>query len=187
MYPSQKKGRGLDQGKPSTPLPLLKLGHITSQFHCPTINTLLKPKITPCYGQNELRQTWSWKPSKTFYAKNSSSAIRIKEKSAAKRLENWSSHFKILLGKYARLLDNIFLPSTKISDQLDWYYSWWQEKISLLLLNYMIKWSWTAWFFMLSHCSEQSKWFRRGKSTLNQILCLCRIIESYRAWVSELT
>ena len=56
---------------------------------------------------------------KDLSGKNSSSSIRIKGGSSKKRLENWSSHFKNLLGKSAGLPENVTLPSVPISDNLD--------------------------------------------------------------------
>ena len=61
----------------------------------------------------------AWKTIKELSGKNSNSAIQIKGESAKKRMKNWTSHFKNLLGKEAKLPDNLTLPSVKISDQLN--------------------------------------------------------------------
>ena len=61
----------------------------------------------------------AWKTIKDLAGKNSNSTIRIKGGSAEKRIENWSNHFKNLLGKKANLPDDQTLPSVKISDTLN--------------------------------------------------------------------
>ena len=61
----------------------------------------------------------AWKTIKELSGKNSNSAIQIKGGSAKKRMENWTSHFKNLLGKEARLPDNMTLPSVQISEPLN--------------------------------------------------------------------
>lgn len=59
-----------------------------------------------------------WENVKDLLGKNSNSSLRIKGESAKKRLKNWSNHFKNILGKDAKLPDNISLTSMKISDKL---------------------------------------------------------------------
>ena len=61
----------------------------------------------------------AWKTIKELSSKNPNSAIRIKGGSSKKRLENWSNHFKNLLGKEARLPENCTLPSVTISEPLN--------------------------------------------------------------------
>ena len=61
----------------------------------------------------------AWKTIKELSGKKSNSAIRIKGGSSKKRLENWSNHFKNLLGKEARLPENCTLPSVTISEPLN--------------------------------------------------------------------
>ena len=61
----------------------------------------------------------AWKTIKDLSGKNSGTSIRIKGGSAKKRLENWSTHFKNLLGKNAKIPDNPTLQSVPISDTLD--------------------------------------------------------------------
>ena len=61
----------------------------------------------------------AWKTIKELAGKNSNSNVRIKGGSAKKRMENWSNHFKSLLGKKAKLPENNTLPSVQISNTLD--------------------------------------------------------------------
>ena len=53
---------------------------------------------------------------KDLSGKNSGSSVRIKGGSAKKRLENWTNHFKNLLGN--KVPDNCTLPSVPVSDTL---------------------------------------------------------------------
>ena len=61
----------------------------------------------------------AWKTIKELSGKKTNSAIRIKGGSSKKRLENWSNHFKNLLGKGARLAEYYTLPSVTISEPLN--------------------------------------------------------------------
>ena len=65
-----------------------------------------------------------WKTVKELSGKNSGSNVSIKGGSSKnrwffKRLENWSNHFKNLLGKRATLPETNTLPSERISNTLD--------------------------------------------------------------------
>ena len=61
----------------------------------------------------------AWKTVKELSGKNSGSNVSIKGGSSAKRLENWSNHFKNLLGKRATLPETNTLPNERISNTLD--------------------------------------------------------------------
>ena len=61
----------------------------------------------------------AWKTVKELSGKNSGSNVSIKGGSSKKRLENWSNHFKNLLGKRATLPETNTLPSERISNTLD--------------------------------------------------------------------
>ena len=61
----------------------------------------------------------AWKTVKDLAGKNKTSSVRIKGGSAKKRLENWTNHFKNLLGKEARLPDGYTLPSVQVSGPLN--------------------------------------------------------------------
>ena len=60
----------------------------------------------------------AWKTVKDFAGKNNTSSVRIKGGSAKKRLENWETHFKNLLGKEARLPEGYTLPRRQVSGPL---------------------------------------------------------------------
>ena len=64
------------------------------------------------------RHHLAWKTIKDLSGKNSGSSVRIKGGSAKKRLENWTNHFKNLLGNKAKVPDNCTLPSVPVSDTL---------------------------------------------------------------------
>ena len=76
------------------------------------INTLSKHHISHQHQQ-------AWSTIKELAGKTASTNIRIKGGSGKKRLENWTDHFKSLLGKKSVLPENSSLPSVKISDPLD--------------------------------------------------------------------
>ena len=61
----------------------------------------------------------AWRTVKELAGKTKSSNIRIRGGCQKKRLENWSSHFKTLLGKKSNLPDSRSLPKIKISEPLD--------------------------------------------------------------------
>ena len=61
----------------------------------------------------------AWKTVKELSGKNSTSNVSLKGRSAKKRLENWSNHFKYLLGKKSKLPDINTLPSEQVAENLD--------------------------------------------------------------------
>ena len=61
----------------------------------------------------------AWKTVKELSGKNSTSNVSLRGGSTKKRLENWSNHFKNLLGKKSELPENSSLPSKQIANNLD--------------------------------------------------------------------
>ena len=61
----------------------------------------------------------AWKTVKELSGKNSTSNDSLKGGSAKKRLENWSNHFKNIIGKKSKLPDINTLPSEQIAENLD--------------------------------------------------------------------
>ena len=61
----------------------------------------------------------AWTAVKELSGKNSISSIQIKGGSSNKRMENWTAHFKHLLGQKPKLPENVSLPRVQISEPLD--------------------------------------------------------------------
>ena len=61
----------------------------------------------------------AWRTIKELAGKSPAASIRIKGGSMKKRMENWTTHFKNLLGKKSSLPESNSLPSVQISDPLD--------------------------------------------------------------------
>ena len=61
----------------------------------------------------------AWKSINELSGKGSNPTTTIKGGSREKRLENWLSHFKNLLGKPASIPDNSSLPKVQVSDSLN--------------------------------------------------------------------